>query len=85
MACELLVAACTWDLFPWPGMEPGSPALGARSLNHCGPGEVPAKAFLSFHYGLANIFSGGWALPQFLTHYNYFLGNQVNSRVAVVL
>ena len=23
-----------WDLVPWPGMEPGPPALGARSLSH---------------------------------------------------
>ena len=40
VACELLVAACLWDLVPWPGIEPGPPALGARSLNHCAIREV---------------------------------------------
>ena len=23
-----------WDLVPWPGIEPGTPALGAQSLSH---------------------------------------------------
>ena len=31
--CQVLVVACTWDLVPWPGMEPGPPTLGAQSLN----------------------------------------------------
>ena len=31
-ACELLVAACVWDLVPRPGIEPGFSALGAWSL-----------------------------------------------------
>ena len=30
-----------WDLVPWPGIEPGPPALGAWSLNHCTTREVP--------------------------------------------
>ena len=46
MACELLVAACMGDLVPWPGMEPGPPALGARSLNHCATREVPRAVIL---------------------------------------
>ena len=34
-ACEFLVVACTWDLVPWPGIEPSPPtALGAQSLSH---------------------------------------------------
>ena len=41
MACELLVVACMWDLVPWPGIEPGSPALGAQSLSHWTTREVP--------------------------------------------
>ena len=41
VACELLVAACMWDLVPWPGIEPGPPALGAQSLTHCATREVP--------------------------------------------
>ena len=32
--------ACMWDLVPRPGIEPGPPALGAWSLNHCATGEV---------------------------------------------
>ena len=30
-----------WDLVPWPGMESGSPALGAQSLSHWTTKEVP--------------------------------------------
>ena len=30
-----------WDLVPWLGMEPGSPALGVWSLSHWTTGEVP--------------------------------------------
>ena len=41
VACELLVAACMWDLVPGPGIEPGPPAWGVRSLNHCTTREVP--------------------------------------------
>ena len=29
------------DLVPWPGIEPGAPALGARSLTHWTTKEVP--------------------------------------------
>ena len=45
VVCELLVVACMWDLVPWPGMEPGPPALGARSLNHWTTSEVPGSHF----------------------------------------
>ena len=30
-----------WDLVPWPGIEPRSPALGAWSLSHWTTREVP--------------------------------------------
>ena len=30
-----------WDLVPWPGIEPGPPALGGQSLNHWTTREVP--------------------------------------------
>ena len=30
-----------WDPVPWPGIEPGPPALGARSLNHWTTGKSP--------------------------------------------
>ena len=30
-----------WDLVPWPGNEPGTPALGAWSLSHWNTREVP--------------------------------------------
>ena len=29
------------SLIPWPGIKPGPPALGSRSLNHCATREVP--------------------------------------------
>ena len=53
-ACGILVAVCwifscgtwtlscgIWDLGPWPGIEPGPPALGAWSLSHWTTREVP--------------------------------------------
>ena len=40
-ACGLLVAACMWDLVPWPGIEPRPPALGAWSLTHWTTREIP--------------------------------------------
>ena len=35
-----------WDLVPWPGMEPRSPALGAWSLSHWTAREVTVYFFL---------------------------------------
>ena len=35
------LSCSTRDLVPWPGIEPGSPALGARSLNLWTTREVP--------------------------------------------
>ena len=37
-----------WDLIPWPGIEPGSPALGARSPSHWTTREVPGRHCLIF-------------------------------------
>ena len=34
-----------WNLVPWPGMEPGPPALGAQSLSHWTTREVPVVSF----------------------------------------
>ena len=36
-----LVAVALWDLVPWPGIEPGPPALRAQSLSHWTSKEVP--------------------------------------------
>ena len=46
--CGLLVAACMWDLVPWPGVKPGPPALGAQSLTHWTTREVPKMHPLFF-------------------------------------
>ena len=35
-----------WDLVLQPGIAPGSPALGARSLTHWTSREVPGKYFI---------------------------------------
>ena len=45
-ACGLLVAACMWDLVPWPGIEPGPPALAAQGLTHWTTREVPLHNIL---------------------------------------
>ena len=37
-----------WDLVPWPGIEPGPPALGVWSLSHWTTREVPLFLFLVF-------------------------------------
>ena len=34
-----------WDLVPWPGIEPGLPALGASSLSHWTNREVSHCSF----------------------------------------
>ena len=46
-ACRLLVAAHMRDLVPWPGIEPGPPASGARSLTHWTTREVPLAGDLN--------------------------------------
>ena len=60
MACRIFIAACglfscgtwtlgcgMWDLVPWPGIEPGPPALGVQSLTHWTTREVPESIFES--------------------------------------
>ena len=44
-ACGLLVVACTRDLVPRPGIEPGPPELEAWSLTHWTTREVPNLSF----------------------------------------
>ena len=54
--CQVLVAtwrifSCglwtpsMWDLVPWPGIEPGPPALGAQSISHWTTRAVPTWVF----------------------------------------
>ena len=40
------ISCSMWDLAPWPGIEPGPPALGAQSLSPGPPGRSPL--FFSF-------------------------------------
>ena len=35
-----------WNLVPWPGTEPGPPALGAETLSHWTTRQVPPHCFL---------------------------------------
>ena len=35
----------TWNLVPWPGIEPGPPVLGVQSLSHWPTREVPRVFF----------------------------------------
>ena len=42
IACSIVdLSRSMWDLVPWPGIEPGSPALGVWSLSHWTTREVP--------------------------------------------
>ena len=34
-----------WDLVSWPGIEPGTPALGTQNLNLWTSREIPNKTF----------------------------------------
>ena len=44
------------DLVPWPGIEPGPPALGAQSLTHWTTREVPIHTFVKkIHFLLPDI------------------------------
>ena len=62
VACELLVAACTWDLVPWPGIEPRPPAWGAWSPNHCTTREVPIQVQFKQHLSLMTLCKVGYFL-----------------------
>ena len=43
-----------WDLVPWPGNEPGPPALGAQRLSHRTTREIPLMLllFCTFHFSI---------------------------------
>ena len=42
LVVALRIFSCSmWDLAPWPGIEPGTPALGAWSLSHWTTRAVP--------------------------------------------
>ena len=42
LSCSMQTFSCgTWDLVPWPGIEPRLPALGVQSLSHWTTREVP--------------------------------------------
>ena len=47
--CLMYDLCCSmWDLVPWPGIEPGPPALEARILSHWTTREVPKFGFFFF-------------------------------------
>ena len=60
VVCKLLVVACMRDLVPQPGVEPGPPALGARSFTHWTTREVPGSLFRICLKGL----QGHFVAPQ---------------------
>ena len=47
--CMHSLSRSIWDLVPWPGIEPGPPALGTWSLNHWATREIPKLAILYGH------------------------------------
>ena len=44
---ELGLSCSMWDLVPWPGIEPGPPALGAQRLRPQTTREIPAGRFFT--------------------------------------
>ena len=46
MAAQSL-SCSMWDLVPWPGIEPGPPALGTQSLSPWATRDIPLPAFLT--------------------------------------
>ena len=53
----MLGLSCSmWDIVPWPGIEPGPPALGAQNLSHRTTREVPQIV------GLFEEHFGSWKL-----------------------
>ena len=44
---ELRLSCSMWDLVPWPGIEPGPPALGAQRLRPQTTREIPAGRFFT--------------------------------------
>ena len=47
--CMRTLSHSMWDLVPWPGIEPESPALGAWNLSHWTTREVPNSLIFHFH------------------------------------
>ena len=54
---DFLVVACMLDLVPQPGIKPGAPALGARSLTHWTTREVPQSLKYLFSGALQKKFA----------------------------
>ena len=47
LCCSIRTLSCgMWDIVPWPGIKPESPALGAQSLSPWTTREVPGSLFL---------------------------------------
>ena len=61
MACKLFLSHGMWDLVPWPGMEPGPPALGVQSLSHWTTRDVSDLLFAEFILASAHWDGGGWS------------------------
>ena len=52
-SCGVWTLSCsTWNLVPWPKIEPRPPALGTQNLSHCTTEEVPGM-----HYSAADSLS----------------------------
>ena len=47
----------TWDLVPWPGIDPGAPALGAQSLSHQTTKEAPKLYFSKLSFVLKILYN----------------------------
>ena len=51
-----ILICSVWDLVPGPGVEPGTPALGARGLSHWVTWEVPRQFLKHNSYAMLCLF-----------------------------
>ena len=57
------LSCSVWDLVPWPGIEPRSPALGAQSVSQWTTREVPLFRTANIHLDLLKCFVSLLQLP----------------------
>ena len=68
-----------WDLAPWPGIEPGPPAVGAQRLSHWTTREVPTATFSNVT--VHSIYFTGFPDLKFIIAFCLLKANVLNSKI----